>query len=369
MRDDPPASPVRAILRPGAQAAYADAEMEQQIAWTEAAGRPVAWTSTGHGPPLIVGGWWMSHLALNWSDPRFRGFLAALGRHRTVIRFDGSGRGLSRSPGGDEPPTVASELTDLDAVVEATGADRVDLLAASSGGPVGIAYAARSPERIRRLVLYGTYAAGREIAEPNARQAVVNLVREHWGLGSRALADLFIPSATADERASYVAFQREAGSAELAASWLAAVYRYDVTDLLAAVTVPVTVLHRRDDRAIPFRLSEQLAREIPTARLTPLDGSDHLPWFGDSSQVAGAVLHALGVPARAVPDRVVPAGLTGRELEVLRLVAAGDPDPVIAARLVVSPHTVHRHVANILGKLEVSSRSAAVARAGALGLL
>jgi DNA-binding NarL/FixJ family response regulator len=128
------------------------------------------------------------------------------------------------------------------------------------------------------------------------------------------------------------------------------------------------VLHRRDDRAIAYRLGEQLAREIPASRLITLDGSDHLPWFGDATQVVGAVLAALGVRS-SIRDRVLPAGLTGRELEVLKLVAAGDPDGTIATRLVVSPHTVHRHVANILTKLEVSSRAAAVARAGALGLL
>ena len=343
--------------------------MEQQINRIEVAGRPVAWTSTGHGPPLILGGWWMGHLELNWADPRFRGFVAALARHRTVIRYDGFGRGVNETSGLDDAPaTVDAELAALDAVVAASGARRFDLLAASSGGPIGISYAVRSPERVRRLVLYGTYAAGTEIADPAARSAIVRLVREHWGLGSRALADLFTPTATPAERAGYVAFQRAAGSADQAARWLAAVYAYDVTDRLGAVTVPTTVLHRREDRAIAYRLGERLARSIPNTRLITLDGSDHLPWFGDATQVVGAVLASLGVRS-SVRAGVLPAGLTGRELEVLRLVAAGDPDGTIATRLVVSPHTVHRHVANILMKLDVSSRAAAVARAGSLGLL
>lgn len=62
-------------------------------------------------------------------------------------------------------------------------------------------------------------------------------------------------------------------------------------------------------------------------------------------------------------------GLTPRELEVLRLVAQGLSNQEIATRLVVSQHTVHRHVSNILTKLDLSSRAAAVAYAGRLGLL
>ncbi len=64
-----------------------------------------------------------------------------------------------------------------------------------------------------------------------------------------------------------------------------------------------------------------------------------------------------------------PAGLTGREIEVLRLVADGLNNQIIAERLFLSEHTVHRHVANIFNKLSVSSRAAAVAQAARRGLL
>jgi DNA-binding NarL/FixJ family response regulator len=61
--------------------------------------------------------------------------------------------------------------------------------------------------------------------------------------------------------------------------------------------------------------------------------------------------------------------LTPREVEVLRLVADGFSDREIAARLVLSEHTVHRHVANILAKLRVSSRASAAAQAVKLELI
>jgi DNA-binding NarL/FixJ family response regulator len=61
--------------------------------------------------------------------------------------------------------------------------------------------------------------------------------------------------------------------------------------------------------------------------------------------------------------------LTPRETEVLRLVASGLSNREIAGSLVLSEHTVHRHVANILRKLAQSSRSAATAHAVRVGLI
>jgi len=75
--------------------------------------------------------------------------------------------------------------------------------------------------------------------------------------------------------------------------------------------------------------------------------------------------YALGEP----PHEENTHPLTRREMEVLRLVADGMSNQEIAADLVLSGHTVHRHVANVLGKLGVSSRTAAVAQAARLGLL
>ena len=63
-----------------------------------------------------------------------------------------------------------------------------------------------------------------------------------------------------------------------------------------------------------------------------------------------------------------PAGLTAREVDVLRLVAEGLRNSEIAQRLVLSPRTIDHHVSNILTKLDVSSRAAAGCAAYALGL-
>jgi pimeloyl-ACP methyl ester carboxylesterase/DNA-binding CsgD family transcriptional regulator len=349
---------------------------DQEIRFTEQGGRRIAWACSGEGPPLVFCGWWMSHLELNWRDPRFRAFVEALGRHRTVIRYDAPGTGLS-TDGSAREATVAGEKAALGAVLEAAGAPTVDLVAASSGAPVGIAFAAAQPERVGAFVVYGGYASGAAIAGPGDRQAMVDLVREHWGLGSRVLADVFMPSADRAERDAFVAFQRQAASAEQAARSLDAVYRFDVAAQLGEVASAATVLHRREDRSIPFELGRDLAAGLPGASLVALSGSDHYPWFGDADAALRAMLNALGIdgatalglspePRRSPADGEV---LTSRETEVLALVASGLSDGEIAERLVLSPHTVHRHVANIRTKLGLPTRAAAVAAAAKLGLL
>lgn len=321
----------------------------------------------------------MSHLELNWADPLFRGFVEALGRHRTVIRYDQPGTGISAD--GAAPAESLEEATaTLAAVVDAFGAPSVDLMAGSSGAPTGIALAASQPERVGRLVIYGGYASGASIADARTRAAMVQLVREHWGLGSRVLADLFMPSAERREREAFAAYQRASASAEEAARALETVYEFDVADRLAEVRAPAVVLHRREDRAIPFAAGRELAAGLPDASFVALEGTDHYPWFGDAEEVARAELRALGVevaagdlgpaaPPRSAPAPVPAEELTDRETEVLTLVASGLSDREIAERLVLSPHTVHRHVANVRTKLGLPTRAAAVAAAARRGLL
>jgi ATP/maltotriose-dependent transcriptional regulator MalT len=111
----------------------------------------------------------------------------------------------------------------------------------------------------------------------------------------------------------------------------------------------------------PAAAADEARRAIDD--LTPLGASLELAR-------ARAVLEAQATsPATAPPGTEDRKGLTPREVEILRLISTGLNNQAIAERLFISEHTVHRHVANTLTKLNVSSRSAAVAQAGRLGLL
>ena len=342
---------------------------DQVIKHADIGGASVAWSSVGQGPPLVVGGWLLSHLRLDWQEPKFRALFERLAEHRTVIRYDRPGTGAA-DPRGPVPNGLEDEYEVLRGLLDAIGVGRVALLGASSGCAVASAYAARHPDRSEALILYGGFVRGADIAPPAARQAMLSVVEGHWGLGSRVLADVFMPGASAGEREAFAQFQRRSASREVAAALLRATYGFDSSGHLGDVRLPTLVLHRREDRAIPYALGRELASAIPGARFESLDGVDHFPWRGDADAVADAIITFLGgrVPPRRSPPQV-PEQLSDREREVLALVARGRTDAQIAEQLVLSGHTVHRHVANIRTKLGVSSRAAAAAWATEHGLI
>lgn len=202
---------------------------------------------------------------------------------------------------------------------------------------------------------------------------MIDVVRAHWGLGSRMLADMFMPGVWAAERDAFARFQRDAAAREVGAELLRLIYASDVREQLPRVAARTLVVHRREDRAIPRRLGCEVAALVPAAELVELDGRSHLPWHGDGGAVLGVIAPFLGLPAPPArrPDVEAEslAALSAREREVLRLVARGLTDAQIAEELVLSRHTVHRHVANIRAKLGLPSRSAAAAHAARAGLL
>ena len=247
------------------------------------------------------------------------------------------------------------------------------LMGISCGGCIAVSFAARRPERVDRLVLYGSYADGRALAPPQARAGLINLVRSHWGLGSRLLADVFDPGWSAEDRAAFTASQRAAADADVAAELLALIYQTDVRDELPQVRAPALVVHREHDRVMRLSGARQVAALLPRADLVTLPGHAHLPWHGDGDAVLRAAAPFLGIPGPPPPASGADADALGelsmREREVLGLVARGLSDSQIAERLVISPHTVHRHVANILAKLRLPTRAAAAATAARAGLL
>jgi LuxR family transcriptional regulator, maltose regulon positive regulatory protein len=142
----------------------------------------------------------------------------------------------------------------------------------------------------------------------------------------------------------------------------------DAVDLFAESGAPFETGRARVELAGVLRAlgrDDAAAAEAQRAidDLTPLAAS--LEMARAQALLAALTASPAAEPA-ASPDTDV---LTRRQIEILRLIAEGLNNQAIADRLFISEHTVHRHVANMLAKLNVSSRSAAVAQAGRLGLL
>jgi len=336
-------------------------------------GRRIAFAVVGSGPALVMPAWWVSNVVEDWHIDPFRRFVEGLAAGRTVVRYDRVGTGVSDRERPRQTFTPDFEAATLGAVLDELELERVSLMGISCGGCVAVSFAASWPERVDRLVLYGSYADGHTLGPKEARAGVVDLVRSHWGLGSRLLADMFGPSWSPENRAAFTASQRASADAHVAASLLELIYETDVREDLPRVRAPALVVHREHDRAMRLSGAREVAALLPRAELVTLPGDAHLPWHGDGDAVLRAIAPFLGIKAPPPPARTVDAAgldeLSKREREVLGLVAQGLSDAQIAERLVISPHTVHRHVANILGKLGLPTRAAAAAHAARAGLL
>ena len=182
-----------------------------EIRFLRFAGRRVAYAVTGDGPPLVAPAWWVSHVELDWKDQAFRELWASVGEGYAVVRYDRLGVGLSDREVRDEDLTLDGEVALLRAVLDELAMEKVVLVGGSSGGCAAIAFAARFPARVDRLLLYGAYADGSSIASPEVRDAIVATVRSHWGLGSRVLADILLGEANRVEQERFARYRARRG--------------------------------------------------------------------------------------------------------------------------------------------------------------
>lgn len=314
-------------------------------------GTGIAVASVGSGRPLVYVSGWLSHLELGWRQPEERAFYEGLAEGGQLVRYDRAGCGLSGAP--RHPPSLDGELDQLSAVVGPLGSEPFDLMGTSMGSLVAAAWAARHPERVRRLVLYGGWVAGEELSTVTARDSILALVEEHWGLGSDVLADIFAPDALTGSREDFARYQRASSSAATARSLLALSYALDIRDELPQVTAPTLVIHREHDRAAPVAQGAALAAGIRGARLVVLPGRSHLPYAGDAAAVVAEVRRFLGLRATRRQGRV----LTPRQLDVAALIAQGRTNREIAALLGIEERSAEGHAERIRERLGVGTRS------------
>jgi DNA-binding SARP family transcriptional activator/pimeloyl-ACP methyl ester carboxylesterase len=239
---------------------------------------------------LLVPGW-ISHLALDWEEPRWLEWCERVTSFARLIRFDKRGTGLSDRPAGPLP--LEERMEDARAVLGAAGVERAHVMGWSEGAALAVLLAVTHPERVRSLVLYGTQACYRTapdypwgVAREEAERDAAWIERT-WGEGN--LAETFAPSADEGFAARWEAYCRAGASPATAAQLYLACASSDVRPLLGRIRVPTLVLHRRGDRANPVEAGRDLAARIPGARFVELDGEDHLLWAGDLQPLCQAI--------------------------------------------------------------------------------
>jgi pimeloyl-ACP methyl ester carboxylesterase len=273
---------VAAAIGPAPPAAP-EHSLRQEIRFCTASdGARIAYSTVGNGPPLVKAANWLNHLEYEWDSPVWKHWIDEIVRRHLFVRYDERGCGLSDWQVQDL--SFEAWVRDLETVVDALGVDRFDLLGISQGGAVAAAYAARHPERVNHLILFGAYARGwlsrGNAQEIEARTAVIKLVRLGWGRNNPAFRQLFttrfIPDAGPEQMEWFNDLQQISASPENASRLMDEFARVDVRSLLADIHVPTIVVHSQDDGVVPFEEGRLLAAEIAGARFVPLPSRNHL---------------------------------------------------------------------------------------------
>ena len=284
-QSDAPGEPGRESGRKSGQPFNAVLPMRpsQEVTFVRAAdGAHLAVAMSGDGEPVVKTANWLNHIEYDWHSPVWSPTLRHLATRFRLVRYDERGNGLSDWNVADI--SFEAFVRDLETVVDAVGLERFALFGISQGAAVAIAYAARHPERVSRLVLCGGYALGwrrrggpEEVADG---EALLTLIRNGWGRDNPAFRQTFtsllVPDATDDQARAFNELERQSTSPENAARLTSAFGDIDVVDQMPLVAAPTLVIHSRHDDAVPFEQGRLLARTIPNARFLALDSRNHL---------------------------------------------------------------------------------------------
>jgi len=256
---------------------------EQEVRFCRSAdGTMIAYAGVGTGPPVVKAANWLTHLEFDWLSPIWRPLFAEVAREHLFVRYDQRGNGLSDREATDF--SLDAHVADLEATVDAAGIDRFALLGLSQGGPICVAYAAKHPERVTRLVLHGTFAQGWRLRgnqdEIKRREAMLAIMEAGWGSSSAAFhqmfSALFVPEGKPDEISSWIELQRTCTAPKQAIALSEAQGRFDVLEILPRVRAPTLVTHSRHEAVQPFEAGRKMASLIPGARFVPLESHNHI---------------------------------------------------------------------------------------------
>jgi pimeloyl-ACP methyl ester carboxylesterase/DNA-binding CsgD family transcriptional regulator len=331
-------------------------------------GVQLAWAEAGQGPLLVKASNWLTHLEYDWESPVWRHWIGFLADHFRLIRYDERGCGMTEWEVADLSSARWAE--DLEIVIDTAAPDqRVVLLGISQGSAACICYAARHPDRVSRMILYGGYARGharrRDDDAVREHRAIVDLVRVGWGRDNpvfrQVFTSRFIPDGSPEQLSWFNDLCRKTTSPAVAAELMVARGEVDVADLLSELRVPTLVVHARDDQVVPFAAGRHIAAGIPGAQFVELDSRNHILLESEPAwdRFREAVLDFVGIEAPRGEDPAF-AALSARERAILSLLTEGRANAEIAERLALSEKTVRNHITNVFDKLGVWTRAQAI---------
>ncbi len=335
-------------------------------------GAGIAYAVTGQGPTVVMLPSWLTHLDFQWRNLAWRPWLDALSQRYRLVRYDPRGCGLSDH--SIDNLTFETWVRDFEALVDALDLNDFSLIGICQGGPTAIEFAARQPGRVNRLVLYGTYARGRNRRavplEPEKARVMLEMMQLGWAREDLSFLSVFAsqfqPGGSAEHLRAWCELQRAATSPTNAAELTRVMFDLDVLASAARVDCPTLVAHCERDVAVPVEEGRLLAQTIPGARFVAFDSPNHF-MLADEPAWASFLetLQEFLPPGEGAPGAF--SGLTARERELVELLARGLDNHQIAAHLGISEKTVRNHVSNVFAKLEVESRGQAIVAAREAG--
>ncbi len=277
--------PCRVLRRGEPSALYSIAVDSPETRYARSGSLDIAYQVIGDGPlDLVMIPGFVSNVELTWEDPAEARFVRRLGSFSRLIRFDKRGTGLSDRVPVDQLPSLEERMDDVRAVMDAARSERASIFGLSEGGPMSILFAATYPERVERLVLYGSYAK-RHTAEADDGAAFVKLIESSWGTGAVLAGRSGAAGDDPSVRKQLARHERQCATPGAAAALVRMSAQIDVTQVLNVLSVPTLVLHRTADPNLHVNGSRELAAGIRDARYLEIDGDEHIPWVGDSDTV------------------------------------------------------------------------------------
>ncbi|MDP7092869.1 MAG: alpha/beta fold hydrolase, partial [Gammaproteobacteria bacterium] len=264
------------------------------VHFVENNGIHIAWRTLGEGPTdVFFAPGFVSHLDTRYRIREVAEFDTQLAAGRRLIAYDKRSVGLSERIG--ERPTLEENVGDMLAVLDAAKSKKAVIFAVSESGPVACRFAAKYPDRVTALILYGTFACGLKdddyphMWSRKTYDAWVDSLISQWG-GAASL-ELFAPSISDDPAAQdgWARYLRSAATPGVIRGMFEVLRDIDVRDELAGINCPTLVLHRRGDRLVQCSAGRDLAERIPGAKFVELPGRDHWWFVGDQQSVLQAM--------------------------------------------------------------------------------
>jgi len=249
-------------------------------------GARLAFAVSGSGFPVMKAPNWMTHLEHDWSSPVYGHWIALAAQAGRLARMDMRGFGKSD---WDMPGFTFEHLVgDMETVADEAELDRFDLIGISHGAAIAMAVAARRPDRVRKLVLVNSFAAGWRVRgdpeEVAYRESLIMMNRQRPAFRRSLLGEMFItlyfPSAKQELIDWHNEHFEELGPVKNMEPMIELASRIDVRGELANIRAETLVCHASMDGNAPVSAGREVADAIAGARFMEFDSANHVP-LGD----------------------------------------------------------------------------------------